>query len=191
MQHPLASPAPSWSDLESCASKAAQQLSARQLEFTNEQPPPSLFEHLVVLHSNAVALVEYLQGVLINISSSFLLSLSPRFQLMKYAVLCITGWSNRTLCLKHVTTSIFESHPRCSVNADGDAVHKAPLLHLLQTHPLVFNVYNSRLGAAAVVYQALKPCPPLPITASWRDSCVKEPAPHLICVSPTCTPCLI
>jgi hypothetical protein len=47
------SPVPCWSELESSASQVARQLSVRQLEFSNEQPPPSLFEHLVILCCNA------------------------------------------------------------------------------------------------------------------------------------------
>jgi hypothetical protein len=49
MHHSLVSAAPSWSELESRATGVAQHLRSRQLAFSNEQPPPSLFEHLVTL----------------------------------------------------------------------------------------------------------------------------------------------
>jgi hypothetical protein len=47
MHHSLVSAVPSWSELESRATGVAQHLRSRQLAFSNEQPPPSLFEHLV------------------------------------------------------------------------------------------------------------------------------------------------
>jgi hypothetical protein len=47
MQHLEGAVDPSWFELESVASRAALQLSARQIAFSNEQPPPELFDHLV------------------------------------------------------------------------------------------------------------------------------------------------
>jgi hypothetical protein len=47
MQHLEGALDPSWVELESSASRAALQLSARQIAFSNEQPPPELFDHLV------------------------------------------------------------------------------------------------------------------------------------------------
>jgi hypothetical protein len=52
MQHSLESPIPSWSELESSATHAVQQLNALELSFSNEQPPPDLFEHLVIVRGN-------------------------------------------------------------------------------------------------------------------------------------------
>jgi hypothetical protein len=47
MEHLVGALDPSWSELESAASNVALRLSARQIAFSNEQPPPALFEHLV------------------------------------------------------------------------------------------------------------------------------------------------
>ncbi len=47
MQHLEGGVVPSWVELESVALRAALQLSARQIAFSNEQPPPELFDHLV------------------------------------------------------------------------------------------------------------------------------------------------
>ena len=49
MQHSPDLPPPAWNELESAAAQVSQQLSSRQLAFSNEQPPPALFEHLVML----------------------------------------------------------------------------------------------------------------------------------------------
>jgi hypothetical protein len=38
---------PFWAELEVAAADLAQQLKCRQIAFSDEQPPPGLFEHLV------------------------------------------------------------------------------------------------------------------------------------------------